>query len=206
MHDGLLLDIGGVLLDPWRALDAYVAATGTPVPGRGPLEPEHDPLWQQRLAGRLSLDEYWDRTAQAAGHASWRALFRSITDLVPDELFDHEAVALLRDARTAGRRVGVLSNDAFAIQTRAFFNARPEFDGLDAFVDSSDVGVRKPAPEAYRIAADALGLDTESIVFLDDDAENVEGARAVGMVGIQVDAGHAALAFNEARQLLGLAT
>lgn len=204
MYHGLLLDIGGVLLDPWRALDAYTAATGTPLPGRGPLDPENDPLWQQCLAGELSFEEYWDRVAQAAGHLSWRAMFRSITELVPDELFDPEAVALLRDARAAGRRVGVLSNDAYAIQTRAFFDGRPEFDGLDAFVDSTDVGVRKPAPDSYLVAAKALGLATKSVVFLDDAPENVEGARAVGMLGIQVDPGDAPRAFAKAREVLGL--
>jgi putative hydrolase of the HAD superfamily len=204
MYEGLLLDIGGVVLDPWRAMDAYAAATGVAAAGRGPLEPKGDPLWQQRLAGRLSLDDYWDRVARATGHENWRAMFRSITDLVPDELFDHEAVALLRDARAAGRRVGVLSNDAYAIQTRAFFDGRPEFDGLDAFVDASDVGVRKPAPDAYLVAAKALELATESVVFLDDAAENVEGARAVGMFGIQVDPGDATPAFDKARELLGL--
>jgi HAD superfamily hydrolase (TIGR01509 family) len=204
MYDGLLLDVGGVLLDPWRALDAYTVATGTPLQGRGPLDPENDPLWQRCLAGELSFEAYWDRVAQTAGHPSWRAMFRSITDLVPDELFDPDGVALLREARAAGRRVGVLSNEAYTIQPRAFFDGRPEFDGMDAFVDSSDVGVRKPAPDSYLVAAKALGLATESIVFLDDAPENVEGARAVGMFGIQVDPGHASRAFATAREMLGL--
>ncbi|HEY6415130.1 MAG TPA: HAD-IA family hydrolase, partial [Acidimicrobiales bacterium] len=74
----------------------------------------------------------------------------------------------------------------------------------DAFVDASDIGVGKPEPEAYLIAAGALGLAAGRIVFLDDAEDNVEGARAVGMVGVQVDAGSAATAFDEARELLGL--
>ena len=204
MYDGLLLDIGGVILDPWRALDAYGAATGVAVPGRGPIDPEGDPLWQQKLAGTLTLDGYWDRVSQTTGHANWRAMFRSITDLVPDELFDENAIALMRDAGAAGRRVGVLSNDAYAIQSRAFFAARPEFKGLDAFVDASDVGVRKPEPDAYHLAAEALGLATNEVVFLDDAPENVDGARTVGMLGIQVDPGDAGPAFDKARELLGL--
>jgi putative hydrolase of the HAD superfamily len=206
MYDGLLLDIGGVILDPWRALGAYAAATGVAVPGRGPIDPEGDPLWKDKLAGTLTLDGYWDRVARTAGHDGWRSMFRSITELVPDELFDDDAFALMRDARAAGRRVGVLSNDAYAIQSRAFFDARPAFKDLDAFVDASDIGVGKPEPDAYRVAAEALGLATENVVFLDDAAENVEGARVVGMFGIQVDPGRAAEAFDKARELLGLGT
>ena len=133
-------------------------------------------------------------------------MFRAITELVPDELFDDDAVALMRDARAAGRRVGVLSNDAYAIQGRAFFDARPAFKELDAFVDASDIGVSKPEPDAYLVAAGALGLAADRIVFLDDAEANVEGARAVGMRGVQVDAGHATTAFDKARELLGLAS
>ncbi len=204
MYDGLLLDIGGVILDPWRALDAYAAATGVRMPGRGPIDPEGDALWKDKLAGTLTLNGYWDRVARTAGHDNWRSMFRVITELVPDELFDQDAVALMRDARAAGRRVGVLSNDAYAIQSRAFFDARPAFEDLDAFVDASDIGVSKPEPDAYLVAAGALGLAPERIVFLDDAEENVEGARAVGMLGIQVEAGAATTAFARARELLGL--
>jgi putative hydrolase of the HAD superfamily len=204
MYDGLLMDIGGVILDPWRALDAYATATGVPVPGRGPIDPDGDPLWKEKLSGALTLNGYWDSVARRTGHESWRTMFRAITELVPDELFDADALSLMRDARDAGRRVGVLSNDAYAIQSRSFFDARPAFKELDAFVDASDIGVGKPEPEAYLIAADALGIAAERIVFLDDAEDNVEGARAVGMIGVQVDAGSAATAFDEARELLGL--
>ncbi|HKA83025.1 MAG TPA: HAD family phosphatase [Acidimicrobiales bacterium] len=205
MYDGLLLDVGGVILDPWQALDAYATATGIPVPGRGPVDPEGDPLWREKLSGTLTLNGYWDNVARRTGHDSWRSMFRSIMDLVPDELFDHDAFSLMHDARAAGHRVGVLSNDAYTIQSRAFFDARPAFRELDAFVDASDIGVSKPDPDAYLVAAEALGLPTEKIVFLDDAEENVEGARAVGMLGIQVDAGAATMAFDQAREVLGLA-
>ena len=164
MYDGLLMDIGGVILDPWRALDAYATATGVPVPGRGPIDPEGDPLWKEKLSGTLTLNGYWDRVARRTGHDDWRAMFRAITELVPDELFD------------------------------------------EAFVDASDIGVGKPEPDAYLVAAEALGLAAARIVFLDDAEENVEGARAVGMLGIQVDAGSATAAFDKARELLGLAS
>jgi putative hydrolase of the HAD superfamily len=204
MYDGLLLDVGGVILDPWQALDAYATATGIPVPGRGPVDPEGDPVWREKLSGTLTLNGYWDNVARRTGHDSWRSMFRSIMDLVPDELFDHDAFRLMHDARAAGRRVGVLSNDAYTIQSRAFFDSRPAFRELDAFVDASDIGVSKPDPDAYLVAAEALGLAAERIVFLDDAEENVEGARAVGMLGIQVDPGAATTAFDKARELLGL--
>jgi putative hydrolase of the HAD superfamily len=204
--DALLLDIGDVIVGMrWDALDAYEAATGRTVPGRGPRDPDRDPRWQRRLAGELSTEQYWDEVAKAAGLGGWRDLFRDVSGVAADEMFDQRAVALMRDARRAGKRVGVLSNDAYSINGPEFFATRPEFADLDAFVDSTDIGARKPAPEAYLAATAALAVQPARVVFLDDTPECVEGARAVGMTAIQVDPLDRAPAFDEARRLLGLA-
>src|SRR5262245_42648037 len=74
--------------------------------------------------------------------------FKAVADVAVDLMIDADAVALIRDARAAGRRVGALSNDAYSIMGREFFATRPEFAELDAFVDAVDIGVRKPAPDA----------------------------------------------------------
>jgi putative hydrolase of the HAD superfamily len=203
-YEGLLLDVGGVILDPWQALDAYGVTIGRTFPARGPHDPDEDALWRDVLAGLLTLDDYWQRVALAADHVGWREMFREITELVPDALFDPGATALMRDATAAGRRVGVLSNDAYAIRSPEFYAGRPEFAGLDAFVDATDLGIGKPEPGAYLAAAAALGLPPESVVFLDDLPENVDGARAVGMGAIRVTPGDAATAFRATRVLLGL--
>ena len=78
-----------------------------------------------------------------------------------------------------------------------------QFVGIGRSLDAYHL--TKPDPDAYLAAAEALGLPAERIVFLDDAEENVEGARAVGMLGIQVDAGAAATAFDKTRAVLGLA-
>jgi HAD superfamily hydrolase (TIGR01509 family) len=132
------------------------------------------------------------------------AFFRAIADVAVDLMIDEDAVALMRDARAAGKRVGVLSNDAYSIMGREFFANRPEFAELDAFVDAVDIGVRKPEPAAYQRASEALGVSPVDIVFLDDTPECVKGATAVGMDAIQVDPADRKRAFDQARELLGL--
>ena len=181
MYDGLLLDIGDVIVNaPWEALDEFETITGRRVPGRGPYDADDDPLWQARLAGELTYFEYWDVLAKAAGFEDWREFFRVVTDTLPQGMLDDDALALMRDARVAGRRVGVLTNDGYLINGPEWFQSRPEFRELDAFVDATELGVRKPAAEAYLAAAKALDVEPERIVFLDDTPECVEGARAVG--------------------------
>jgi HAD superfamily hydrolase (TIGR01509 family) len=194
-HQALLLDIGYVVVElSWRAVEAYDAATGTTSPGRDGLAPE----------GALTSDEYWDSVARSRGMDGITALFRALVEHVPDQLFDPAAVALMHDAQSAGCPVGVLTNDAYTFIGREFFAARPEFAGLDAFVDSTEIGVRKPAPRAYLAAAEALAVPVDRIVFLDDTPECVDGAHAVGMTALLVDPSNRTPAFTQARHLLAL--
>jgi HAD superfamily hydrolase (TIGR01509 family) len=132
--------------------------------------------------------------------------FKAVAEVAIDLMIQQDAVALMRDARAAGTLVGVLTNDAYSIMGKEFFANRPEFAELDAFVDAVDIGVRKPEPEAYLRAAEALGVVPEDVVFLDDTPECVDGARAVGMQVIQVDPADRKPAFDRARKLLGLPT
>jgi putative hydrolase of the HAD superfamily len=132
--------------------------------------------------------------------------FKAVAVVAIDLMIDQDAVALMRDARAAGRRVGVLSNDAYSIMGREFFANRPEFAELDAFVDAVDIGMRKPELAAYQRAAEALGVPPERIVFLDDTPECVDGGRAAGMHVIQVDPSDRKSAFDQARDALGMSS
>jgi len=46
---------------------------------------------------------------------------------------------------------------------------------------SCELGVRKPDPEAYRRALDRYGETAENTFFADDIAQNVEGAKSIGI-------------------------
>ena len=43
----------------------------------------------------------------------------------------------------------------------------------------------KPEPECYRAVLAMLGASPADVVFLDDRADNVAGAQALGMRGVQ---------------------
>ncbi|MGJ4931462.1 HAD-IA family hydrolase [Bradyrhizobium sp. HKCCYLS2038] len=51
---------------------------------------------------------------------------------------------------------------------------------------SSSIGLRKPDAEAYDHVVQAIGVPAERIVFFDDLAENVEGARTSGLQAVLV--------------------
>lgn len=63
----------------------------------------------------------------------------------------------------------------------------PELDLLfeQVFV-SSELGMRKPERQAFEAVAQRIGVAPSGILFFDDLAQNVEGARAVGMQAVRV--------------------
>jgi putative hydrolase of the HAD superfamily len=113
------------------------------------------------------------QAAIAAGDRGWAAA----RHLHP------EAISLLTGIRERGLKVGILSNtpdppDLWLDNLAA--------DGVtehvDAIVLSSQLGRRKPAPEIYRAALDALGVEPENALFVGDRVrEDVQGPAALGM-------------------------
>ena len=51
---------------------------------------------------------------------------------------------------------------------------------------SSEIGKRKPEPDAFRFLSDEIGVNPDNILFFDDSLGHVEGARAVGMKAVHV--------------------
>ena len=58
------------------------------------------------------------------------------------------------------------------------------YDPFSFCLLSCDLGVEKPDPKAYAILLEALDLQAEDIVFIDDREENVEAARKFGIDAI----------------------
>ncbi|ADB30747.1 HAD-superfamily hydrolase, subfamily IA, variant 3 [Kribbella flavida DSM 17836] len=95
--------------------------------------------------------------------------------------FEHQPQmsALVRRARGHGLKTALLSN--------SWGNTYPRdtWDGMfDDIVISGEVGLRKPEPEIFLLAAERLGLAPAECVFVDDLELNVDGARAVGMTAV----------------------
>ena len=57
---------------------------------------------------------------------------------------------------------------------------------FDHVIESSKVGIRKPDPRIYRMACDALGVEPDRCVYLDDLGINCKPAAAMGMAAIKV--------------------
>jgi len=58
---------------------------------------------------------------------------------------------------------------------------------FDAVVISCEIGLAKPDPRIFRLCLERLGLPAAAALFVDDRADNVEGAAAVGLQTLQFE-------------------
>jgi putative hydrolase of the HAD superfamily len=65
--------------------------------------------------------------------------------------------------------------------TRAYADLLQPFS---AVFTSSDLGVRKPSPEAFAAVCERMGVPAEAVLFFDDTAANVDGALAAGLQAV----------------------
>jgi len=187
---GVVLDFGGVILDMrWDVARALEEAHRLP---KGAIFETlyRTPAWAEIQCGRgdrTAWREEAHRLLEArAGrelpplHEAWRAATHPIA----------ENVALVRALRPP-YRVSILSNADATLRER-LSDGLGIHDLFDDVVCSAEVGLAKPDPAIYRLAAERLGLPPAACVFVDDFERNVAAAREVGMQAVfyRVDRGH----------------
>ncbi len=208
--DGVLFDYGRTLVtfaypteDLLRVLNEFrpriEAALGVPAPEAETIL--HDVLLPlEEYIGSMSEDEvdYMDVYREA-----WRRAGMRLPDDLLHEILDAEqrcwdrAVQVDPDATKVlawlgerGIKRGVCSNAPFPPE---MMRRQVESNGIaelvDAVVFSSEVGRRKPAPEVYLAALDAIGTTAEKTLFAGDRVrEDYEGPVALGMRAVVVTA------------------
>ena len=89
------------------------------------------------------------------------------------------AERLLRRLKARGLKAGVLSNTLPSLRESLAHHGLARY--VDGFFASCALGVAKPDPRAFLLALEGLGLAPEETLYLDDDPENVEAARRLGL-------------------------
>jgi epoxide hydrolase-like predicted phosphatase len=133
-------------------------------------------------SGRMTAEAFSKGVSELVGlaitHDEFAAAWSDIFSL-------NESIApVLAALKRAGYTLvlGSNTNDLHANQfRRQFAETLSHFDRL---VLSYEVGHIKPSAVFYLACAEAAGADPGDCVFIDDLSENVEGARAAGLVGI----------------------
>jgi putative hydrolase of the HAD superfamily len=89
---------------------------------------------------------------------------------------------VLAELKSKGYKLYLLSNAAK--RQHAYWPRVPGNEFFEGTVISADWRLVKPQPEIYHALLSRFGLQPQECLFVDDSAQNVEGANFVGMDGI----------------------
>lgn len=178
----VLLDADGVLQhvpDDWRERlsrllgdDAETIATEVWAAEKPSLRGEGDFL--------VAIDEVLRRHGSPTSAVELhRSLWLSIQTV-------STSLALVTRLRSAGYAVHLGTNQH--AQRAAHMRTSLGYDDLfDVSVYSCEIGTKKPEPAYFERAADLIGADPATVLFVDDREDNVEAARSVGLAGERWD-------------------
>ena len=179
---GLLVDYGGVLttnvFDSFRAFCAANDLDPDTVRRLFRSDPEALALLRRLEAGELDEDEFAQQFGPMLGvKDNERLVERLFAGMEPEHLM----IDAVRHAHAGGVRTGLVSN-SWGRRGQYDRETFPElFDGV---VISGEVGLYKPQPEIFLLAAERVGLGPRECAFVDDLRENCKGAEAVGMTAV----------------------
>jgi putative hydrolase of the HAD superfamily len=153
------------------------------------LSGELDYRGQRRARVRAFLAPYGTSVEDAAAEAwfeEWVRRYREAFRLHDDALPCLDAL----ERAIPGVRFGIITNGDLAFQT-----AKLEALGIEQrfahVITSGELGVAKPDPRIFEIAAERFGARTEECAYVGDRlGTDAIGATRAGMTGVWLDRGH----------------
>jgi HAD superfamily hydrolase (TIGR01549 family) len=167
----------GLALDPARYEEARLAAIEDL---RQHPELDHD----EEIWVRFTEDivRGMGGVGAAAGQIA-RQIVRRWEEAAHFELYD-DVLPVLEELRRRGMRLGLVSNTS---RDLGAFVRHFELD-VDGWIASGSYGKVKPSPLIFRAALELVGCEADSAVMVGDSpADDVAGARAVGMRALLLD-------------------
>lgn len=177
-------DVGGVLLtNAWDHTERATALEHFHL-DQEEFRGRHELVVSSFERGRITLDEYLDRTVFYCERPFTRDAFRdymfSLSKPLPGNLEFAQALC------ASGKYfMGTINNES-----RELNNFRIDKFGLRKifrlFISSCFVGLRKPERDIYRMALETTQIPADECCFIDDRALNLECAAKLGMQTIQM--------------------
>ena len=177
-------DVGGVLLtNAWDHTQRTAALEHFRL-DEEEFHDRHEMVVSSFERGKITLDEYLDRTVLYRARPFTREEFRefmfSLSQALPGVLEFAQALSA-----TGEYFMGTINNES-----RELNDYRIEKFGLRkifrVFVSSCFVGLRKPERDIYRLALETTQIPGEECCFIDDRALNLECAAKLGMHTIEM--------------------
>ena len=177
-------DVGGVLMtNAWDHTQRMAAMEHFRL-DEEEFHDRHEMLVSSFERGKITLEEYLDRTIFYRTRSFTRSAFReymfSLSQPFP------EVLEFARALTGSGKYfMGTINNESreLNLDRIAKCGLREIFQ---VFVSSCFVGLRKPESDIYRLALEITQIAPEDSCFIDDRALNLESAAKMGMATIRM--------------------
>lgn len=180
-----MFDLGGVVfgIDLERACSHWSSHSGVPaetIRSRFRI----DQWYERHERGEIGAAEYFDTLRDTLGiaisdeqfAAGWNAIFKE------------ESAEVFELLRCLSPRIPIYAFSNSNVIHQEFWErkyAKTLALFRQVFV-SCEIGLRKPEAAAFRHVIACIGSEPENLLFFDDTAENVDGARDIGMSAVEV--------------------
>lgn len=180
----LFWDVGGVLLTNAWDHDQRAKALAHFQIDPDDFQSRHELLVSSFERGKITLDEYLERTifyrARSFTPDSFRDYMFSLSQPFPDVLQFAQSLAdsgkyLMGTINNESRDLNYYRMDKFGL-----------WKIFRLFISSCFVGMRKPERDIYRLALEITQIPAEECCFIDDRPLNLECAAKMGMHTIQM--------------------
>jgi len=175
-----MFDYGGVVSQPPspQELASLAGAAGVSVAALQGV------YWEWRRAydlAELDASGYWRQVGRSLGRGFSEAEISELIRLDSASWLRLQAgtVALIEDLGAAGLPLALLSNAPGELAEA--ISALPVAAYFGHLLFSCQLKLAKPDPECYNRALARLGASAEEVIFIDDRAENVAAAAALGL-------------------------
>jgi putative hydrolase of the HAD superfamily len=178
----LFTDVGGVLLtNGWDSKGRKAAAEKFGLDLKE-MDARHHLTFDTYEVGKITLDEYLQRTvfyqSRTFTLAEFRAFMYELSQPYP------EMLDLVRSVKATGRNIVVVSNEGRELtEYRIKTFKMAEF--ADFFVSSCFVHFRKPDRDIFQMAIDLAQANPAESIYLDDRPMFVEVAASLGLQAIR---------------------
>ncbi|MDQ7069708.1 MAG: HAD-IA family hydrolase [Rhodobacterales bacterium] len=210
----LILDFGGVisrtLFETHHLTEHALGLAAGSLTWRGPFAPETDREWRAMQAEEISERDYWHiRTQEVAKMVgkNWSQMsdfVQAARGADPEKIIRPEFFETIAAAKSAGKRLAILSNELDLFYGEKFRDLLPFLADFEVIHDATYTKTLKPDPRAYGNILLELGLKPNECVFVGDQLRNIDGAKTAGMKTVHFDVQNPAESYAIARQFLGI--
>ncbi|NLG49514.1 MAG: HAD family phosphatase [Chloroflexi bacterium] len=135
--------------------------------------------WKKAEVGQLTDDEFWACIGEQLGLEDQEQVQALRQDLWSTWQVDEQVLAMVDRAREHCA-VAILSNASDNLEEMLTERYKVA-DRFHLILNSARLGIAKPDPAIYEEALRQLGIKAGEAVFIDDRAENITAAAALGM-------------------------